>query len=216
MVIPGAKPDTIYAEINISEIFPVIFRYIILIIISFFVFYFLNKKSVQFILFIVVFIVNFFTILFLYRDLLATNLISDFFNPSTALNIQDSKGIFIKIFIGVIFITLLLQVASIAIMLVVFDYGKQSTNNFYTPVMTTSNSLILDEYVTWLRRYFMMIGVFAYTIAISYTKNEKLRNILINLGGIIPVGFLLGTSIYGTVLSVKFLNNKKYKRALYK
>lgn len=216
MVISGAKPDTIYAEINISEIFSVIFRYIILIIICFFVFYFLKKKSIQFILFIVVFILNFFTILFLYRDLLATNLVSDFFNPSTAFNIQDSKGIFIKIFIGVIFITLLLQVASIAIMLVVFDYGKKSTNNFYTPVMTTSNSLIVDEYVNWLRRYFMMIGVFAYVTAISYTKNEKIRNILINLGGIIPTGFLLGTSIYGTVLSVKFLNNKKYKRALYK
>ena len=47
MVIPGEKPDTIYAEIKISETFPVIFRYIILIIISFFVFYFLNKKSVN-------------------------------------------------------------------------------------------------------------------------------------------------------------------------
>jgi hypothetical protein len=203
-------------QIKSANFFPVIFRYIVLVVIFFLIFFFFKDKSTQFILFIVVFIVNFFTIVFLYRDLLATNLVSSFFDPSMTLNLQESNSVFVKIFIGTIFSTLLLQVCSIAIMLVVFDYGKRSTNNYYTPVMTAQNTNILNEYIAWLKWYFIAIGFFAYVIAVSYTKNERIRNIIINLGCILPAGFLLGSSIYGTMLAVKFLDNKKYKRALYK
>lgn len=203
-------------QIKSIDFLPVIFRYIVLVVIFFLIFFFFKNKSTQFILFIVVFIVNFFTIVFLYRDLLATNLVSSFFYPSMTLNIQESNSIFVKIFIGSIFSTLLLQVCSIAIMLVVFDYGKRSTNNYYTPVMTDQNTNILNEYIKLLKWYFIIIGIFAYVIAISYTKNEKIRNILINIGCILPACFILGSSIYGTVLAVKFLDNKKYHRALYK
>jgi uncharacterized oligopeptide transporter (OPT) family protein len=203
-------------QIKSIDFFPVIFRYVVLVVIFFLIFFFFKDKSTQFILFIVVFIVNFFTIVFLYRDLLATNLVSSFFDPAMTFNLQESKSIFVKIFIGAIFTTLLLQVASIAIMLVVFDYGKGSTNNYYTPVMTDQNTNLLNEYIAWLKWYFIIIGVFAYVMAVSYTRNEKIRNIIINLGCLLPAGFLLGSSIYGTILAVKFLDNKKYHRALYK
>ena len=203
-------------NIKPSVFFPVIFSYIVLVVIFFLIFFFLKDKSTRFILFIVVFIVNCFTVVFLYRDLLATNLISSFFNPSMSLNIQENKNIFIKIFIGAIFSTLLLQIASIAIMLVVFDYGKKSTNNYYTPVMTSQNTNLLNEYIGWLKWYFIAIGVFAYIIAISYSENQQIKNMLINIGCMLPAGFILGSSIYGTILAVKFLENKKYKRALYR
>ena len=201
---------------KLSSVFPVMFRYIVLVVIFFLIFFFFKDQSTRFILFIVVFIVNFFTVVFLYRDLLATNLVSPFFDPSMSFNIAQSKSIFIKIFIGAIFSTLLLQVCSIAIMLVVFDYGKRSTNNYYTPVMTAQNTNILNEYIAWLKWYFIILGVFAYIMAIAYTRDEQIRNILINIGCILPAGFILGSSIYGTILSVKFLDNKKYRRALYK
>ena len=203
-------------DIKLSTVFPVVFRYIVLVVIFFLIFFFFNDKSTRFILFIVVFIVNFFTVVFLYRDLLATNLVSSFFDPSMSFNIQESKSIFVKLFIGTIFITLLLQIASIAIILVVFDYGKSSLNNFYTPIMTSANADIIRKYILWLKWYFIVIGIFAYIMAVSYTRNEKIRNILINLGCILPAIFLLWSSIYGTVLSVKFLDIKKYHRALYK
>lgn len=201
---------------KLSYVFPVMFRYIVLVVIYFLIFFFFKDNSTRFILFIVVFIVNFFTVVFLYRDLLATNLVSSFFDPSMSFNILENKSIFIKIFIGAIFSTLLLQVCSIAITLVVFDYGKRSTNNYYTPVMTDQNTNILNEYILWLKWYFIILGVFAYIIAIAYCRDEQIRNILINIGCILPAGFILGSSIYGTVLAVKFLNNKKYRRALYK
>jgi len=186
------------------------------VVVFFLIFFFFKDKSTQFILFIVVFIVNVFTIVFLYRDLLATNLVSAIFTPSMSLNLQQTNSIYVKLFIGAIFSTLLLQVSSIAIILVVFDYGKDSINNYYTPIMTEQNSNTLNEYILWLKWYFIILGALAYIMAISYCNNEKIRNILINLGCLLPAGFLLGASIYGTILSVKFLDNKKYRRALYK
>jgi hypothetical protein len=208
----GDKSNTI----NTTEYFPTIFRYIVLVIILFFIFFFLKKKSTQFILFIVIFIVNFFTIVFLCRDLIATNVVSSLFDPSMSLNLQQGNGIYVKIFIGTLLLTLLLQVASIAIIIVVFDYGKNETNNFYTSVLTDQNTSIIRKYILWLNMYFVCAFIFAYIIAVSYMKNEKLRNILINIGCIAPVAFLLGSSIYGTILAVEFLDNKKYKRAIYK
>jgi hypothetical protein len=133
-----------------------------------------------------------------------------------SFNIVESKSIFVKLFIGTIFTTLILQIASIAIILVVFDYGKSSVNNFYTPIMTTANADIIREYILWLKWYFIVIAILAYVMAVSYTRNEKIKNILINLGCILPAVYLLVSSIYGTVLSVKFLDVKKYHRALYK
>jgi len=202
--------------IKVTDFFPVVFRYIVLVALLFIIFFFFKRKSIRFILFIVIFIINFFTFVFLYRDLIATNLVSDIFHPTMSFNLQNSKSVFIKIFVGTIFLTLLLQVSSIAIMLVVFDYGKRFTHNFYSANMTSPNVKIVDEYLVWLRRYFIIVGVLSYILAISYTKNERIRNLLINIGCLLPVGFLLGSSIYGTVLAVKFLNVKKHHRALYK
>lgn len=200
---------------KIADVFPVLFRYIIIVVIFFMTFFFFKDKSIRFLLVIIVFILNFFTIVFLYRDLIATNLVAEIFSPSVSFSLQESSSIFIKIFVGIIFVTLLLQFTSIAIMLAVFDYGQQFTNNFYASNMTTSNTNLVSEYFVWLKWYFIVIGVFAYIIAIAYTKNEKIKNLMINIGCLIPAGFLLGTSIYGTILAVQFLDNKKYKRSLY-
>lgn len=200
---------------KIADVFPILFRYIIIIVIFFITFFFFKDKSIQFLLFIIVFILNFFTIVFFYRDLIATNLISELFIPSSSFSLQENGSIFIKIFVGIIFATLLLQFTSIAIMLAVFDYGKQFTNDYYASNMTTINTNLVSEYLVWLKWYFIVISVFVYIIAIAYTKNEKIKNLMVNIGCLIPTGFILGASIYGTILAVKFLDNKKYKRSLY-
>ena len=204
------------ASIKVTEYFPILFRYVIILVIYFYVFYFFKENTMRFILFIVVFILNFFTIIFLYRDLIATNLISNIFHPSLSLSIQKDNSVFVKIFVFSIFSTLLLQVCSISIMLVVFDYGKDLTNNFYTSTMTDSNTEIVNKYIYWLKWYFIIIGIFAYVMAMSYTKNARIKNILINTGLLLPSGFVIGSATYGTILAVEFLKNKKYHRSLYR
>jgi len=211
---PSSNP-TVQNDLKISDSIPVIFRYMILLAMYAMIFWFFRDKSARFILFIVIFIVIFFTIVFLGRDLIATGLVAAVYSPSSSLNLQESNSIYAKLFIGALFSTLLLQFSSIAIILAVFDYGKRTTNNYYTAKMNKQNEDMLSEYITWLLQYFVTTAIFAYFLAVSYTKNEKVKSILVNLGGMVAIGLLLGFSIKGTILSVKFLDIKKYRRALY-
>jgi glucan phosphoethanolaminetransferase (alkaline phosphatase superfamily) len=208
------KKGNVIEFIKPTEYFPILFRYVILIVFYFYVFYFFRENSMRYILFIIVFILNFFTIVFLYRDLIGTGLVSNILTPSFSFNIQRESGVFVKLFIFILFATLLLQLCSLSIILAVFDYGKNLTKNFYTSTMTDSNKEIMDKYIDWLKWYFIMIGMFVYAIAVSYSS-DRIKNILVNVGLFIPSGVILGCSIYGIMLAVQFLDNKKYNRSLY-
>jgi hypothetical protein len=168
----------------------------------------------RYILFIIIFILNFFTIVFLYRDLIATGLVSKIFDSSFSFSIQRESSVFVKLFMFILFATLLLQICSLSIILAVFDYGKDLTNNFYTSTMTDSNKEIMDRYIYWLKWYFIVIGMFSYVIAVSYST-DRIKNILVNIGLFVPSGAILGFSIYGMMLAVRFLDNRKYHRSLY-
>jgi hypothetical protein len=202
------------SAIKVTEYFPILFRYVILIVFYFYVFYFFRENSMRYILFIIIFILNFFTIVFLYRDLIATGLVSKILNTSFSFSIQRESSVFVKLFLFILFATLLLQLCSLSIILAVFDYGKDLTNNFYTSPMTDSNKEIMDTYIRWLKWYFIVIGMFSYAIAVSYST-DRIKNILVNIGLFVPSGAILGFSIYGMMLAVKFLDNKKYHRSLY-
>lgn len=208
------KKGNVIESIKPTEYFPILFRYVILIVFYFYVFYFFRENSMRYILFIIIFILNFFTIVFLYRDLIGTGLVSNILTPSFSFNIQRESGVFVKLFIFILFATLLLQLCSLSIILAVFDYGKELTNNFYTSTMTDSNKEIMDKYIDLLKWYFIMIGMFVYAIAVSYSS-DSIKNILVNVGLFIPSGVILGCSIYGIILAVQFLDNKKYNRSLY-
>lgn len=202
------------STIKVTDYFPILFRYAVIIVLYCYVFYFFRENSMKYILFIIIYILNIFTILFLYRDLIATGLVSSLFHPSLSLSIQRNESVFVKLFVFFIFATLLLQVCSLSIILAVFDYGKFATNNYYTPQMTDSNKEIMDGYIYWLRWYFVVVGMFAYAIAVSYSS-DRVKNILVNIGLFIPSGIIVGCSIYGMMLAVKFLDNKIYRRSLY-
>lgn len=202
------------SSIKATEYFPILFRYVVLIVFYFYVFYFFRENSMRYVLFIIIFILNFFTIVFLYRDLIATGLVSNVLNPSFSFNIQHESSVFVKLFMFILFATLLLQLCSLTIILAVFDYGKELTNNFYTSTMTDSNKEIMDRYIHWLKWYFIVIGMFSYAIAVSYSS-DRIKNILVNVGLFIPSGVILGCSVYGMMLAVQFLDNKKYHRSLY-
>lgn len=200
--------------IKVTEYFPILFRYAVIIVLYCYVFYFFRVNSMKYMLFIIIYILNLFTILFLYRDLIATGLVSTLFHPSLSLSIQRNESVFVKLFVFFIFATLLLQVCSLSVILAVFHYGKHVTNNFYTPQMTDANKELMDEYVYWLKWYFIVVGMFAYAMAASYS-GDRVKNILVNIGLLIPSGIVVGCSVYGMMLAVKFLDNKKYHRSLY-
>lgn len=208
--IPASSPP-----IDTSGVISIILRYSILVLLYFIVFYYFRLESTQFILFIVLFIILFFTMLFLFRDFLSIkSLMFALFNPDFNFDFTGDNSSYVKIFIFVILITLLLQFCGVAIVIAVFDYGKKSTNDFNTYKLTLPNMLIMTEYKKILEYLCIFVFLFSYMIVVNYSSG-KIKNILLNISGIIVSILLLILASYSIYLAVEFLKNKKFRRDIY-
>lgn len=202
--------------INPTDVLYIVLRYLVLISIYIVIFYFFSKENIQFLLFILFLITIFFTIVFLFRDILSlTGVVNAFYNPLTSFDFTDEKSSYIKIFMIVLSSCLLLLFSSTAIVLAVFDYGKSSLTDYNSHTLTFPNKLLIDEYKEYLKYAIIVIGFLTYSIALNYASS-KVKSVLFNTTSILLCIFVLYMTIYNTVLATKFLDNKKYKRQLYK
>ena len=209
---PDSEPPT---ALVLTNVFPTVMRYMIMLILYVIVFTQFKKPNIQFILFIIVFILNFFTILFLYKEFISTPLLmKSVFDLYTEKDPQSSRNWATKFFVSIIGLTALLFVCSLSIILVVFDYGKKSTNDFKSYVMTPNNKLLLEQFKTAFRTYMVYLAIFVYFILYSHTEGA-IKKFMFNFACIALSAVLLITSSYCCVGAVKFLNNKKHRRQLY-
>ena len=207
--------NTPSSPIDTTGILSVILRYTILIVLYFIIFYYFRLENMQFILFIVLLILLFFTVLFLFRDFLSIkSLMFALFNPDINFDFTADNSSYSKIFVFVILITLLLQFCGTAIVIAVFDYGKKSTNDFNTYQLTLPNVLLMNQYKKILEYFIIFVFLFSYIVTLSYSTG-KIRNILINITGVIVSIVLLVLAPYNIYLAVEFLKNKKYYRDIY-
>ena len=190
------------------SIIPTAGRYAVLIAILFILRDFAYSDSLKFIIYICMLITTFFTIGFLYWDLLGSGLLSRGV-------FSDNGGLIQKIFVAVLFLTLLLQIASLSIIIAVFDYGKEQVSSYYTPRLTKHNRELLRDYDNKLQMFYVVVGFCSAVLAISQIKDEEIKTIAVNLACALPILFMLYTSIWGTIRAVEFLKNKQGKRALY-
>lgn len=199
-----------------SNIFPTIFRYLVLIGLYVLVFMNFKQNSLQFILFIVVFILNIFTIIFIGRDIMVT--------PQLVKNIyglykQGDENTpyynpFAQFFVLIMLATILLFVCSLSIILAVFDYGKKTTNNYKTYTLTPSNNQLLSQFKESFRTYMVYLCIFSFFIIYSHSEGPT-RQIMFNIGCILLSLILIITSIYSCVAAVRFLKVKQLNRQLY-
>ena len=197
-------------NIQMGEFLPGVFRYIVLALLYVISFLYIRNNSTQFIIFIVVFILNFFTIIFLARDFFA---IPDLSDSLLGDSMKIGSG-FTKLFVFAIIITLVLNIATFGIILAVFDYGKKSTNNYLSYTMTPQNMELMNEFKSFYFWYMIFIGFFAFFMIYSHTTG-KLKLVLQNFIGIILSGVIIAIASYKCSLAVKFLGNLRYKRQLY-
>lgn len=190
------------------SIIPTAGRYAVLIAILFILRDFAYSDSLKFIIYICMLITTFFTIGFLYWDLLGSGLLSRGV-------FSDNGGLIQKIFVAVLFLTLLLQIASLSIIIAVFDYGKEQVSSYYTPRLTKHNRELLRDYDNKLQIFYVVVGFCSAVLAISQIQDTKIKTIAVNLACALPILFMLYTSIWGTIRAVEFLKNKQGKRALY-
>jgi len=194
--------------------YSVVFRYIVLVLLYVITFIYIYKIHTQFVLFIVFFILSFFTILFLYKDLFSIPLLSRYFF-SSPLNFGFSgENSYNKIYIILLFITLLLNLSTISIILAVFDYGKKSTNSYSSYSMLGSNNTLLKDIKLNFQSYMANLAMFVVFITYIYSSDniKKYMEILI---GFIFASSLIYSSIINCISAVKFLQIRKKKRQLY-
>jgi hypothetical protein len=197
-------------NIKMELFLPGIFRYAVLFTLYMMCFFYIYNNSTQFILFIVIFILNFFTILFLYKDFLSIPELSDsLFGESEVMG-----NTFTKLFTFAIVITLTLNIATFGMILAVFDYGKKSTNDYLSYTMTPQNVKLLTEFKEWYYRYMIYLGFLAFFVAYSHTTG-KLKIMLQNIIGTMLSIAIIVISSYECYLAVKFLDNLLHKRQLY-
>ena len=198
-----------------TELFPTLFRYIVLAILYMVVFANFTKVSIQFLLFMVIMILNFFTMLFVGRDMIVSSgLMKAVYGTFTEQDSQIYKNPYTIYFVGAILLTALLFVCSISIVLAVFDYGKKSATDYRSYKLTPLNTLLMNQFQLYYQQYIIYLAGLVYFIIFAHTEGET-KLLMFNLAAIVGCLVIVVSSIYCCYLSVLFLNNKKYKKQLY-
>lgn len=201
-------------SVSLTSSFPILFRYIILCVLYIYIFVFFYSNSAQFFLFIGVFILNFFTFVFLLRDFLnIKNIAANIFSSQSLL--PEQKNSFTILFLIAIFLTLIIQFVSLILILVVFDYGKNTTNNNNIYELTVPNSLLLNKYKIIITITTSVVLFFSVLIAIANLDIMSTKLLITIVGCLISAGLIIMSAI-GLTYAVNFLDVKTKIRALYK
>ena len=211
-IITNNKPDNM--TVKNADIFGVVFRYAILIFLYLLTLVYISTNSVQFIMYIVLFILNFFFIVFLFKDLLSNPAISKaLYQSPSGFNFGEPYGM-IKIFISIIFLALVMQIVSIAIILVVFDYGKTTTNNYLSYEMTPPNMIIITTFKENIMWTTILIAMLSYILILSCAEG-KAKGFILNIMSIILSCVVIAVGSYGIYISTTFLKIKENGQQLY-
>ena len=211
-IIMNNKPDNM--AVKSADIFGVIFRYTILIFLYIVTFVYISKNSLQFIMYIILFILNFFFIVFLFKDLLSNAAISKaLYQSPMAFNLGEPYGM-IKIFISTIFLALVMQIISITMMLVVFDYGKTTTNDYLSYEMTLPNMKIVLEFKEIIMWTTILIGMMAYILILSCAEG-KVKGFILNVMSAVLSVIIIAIASYGIYVSINFFKIKEKGQQLY-
>lgn len=202
-------------EIDYSTLFPTIFRYFVLFVLYIIVFTNFSKVNIKFILFMVMIILTFFTTIFVGRDMFSSvGLMKTIYGTFTENDPIEYKNPYVFYYVVFIGMTILLLLCSISIILSVFDYGKKSTSDYMSYTLTPMNAILINDFEVSFQTYMIYLALFVYFIIFAHAQGTA-KVLMFNIACIIMSIFLLYMSIYGCYLSVKFLDNKKYKRQLY-
>jgi len=202
------------SALKTADVFSVLFRYSILLLLYIITFINITKNSVQFMMYIALFILNFFFVVFLFKDLLSNQAIAKaMFQSPLVFSFGEQYGM-LKIFSSIIFLALTMQIVSISIILVVFDYGKSNLNNYLSYEMTPPNMARLQQFKRMILWSTMAIAALAF-IMILHCAEGRVKGLTYNvMSAALSIVVLVLASI-GIYESVEFLKVKQKGQQLY-
>lgn len=198
-----------------QSVFPTFFRYVILIVLYVFAFLYVFNNSSQFIVFILLFILNFFGGVFVLRDIFVNNgVLVKLMDPGSTMSLLADPPFLLKMFMTALVIGILSQFICLVILIVVFDYGKKGPTNFTVYKMSAYNNLLLYKFKQFFISSTALIGLLAFLILYNYsdTLTKNLMRNLLCTGTSLSILGIIGYQLF---LVVEFLKTKKHRAPLY-
>ena len=195
----------------------VVFRYVLLIVLYMLSFIYIFQQEYQFIFIVIIFILHVFGSIFLMRDIFTNEEMMEklFYDEFTPTALSTDNPTFLKIFIAVIFIGIILKMVSLIMMIDVFDYGQTQLNNYSGSFgMSSSNTEKMYNYKLMYIFSSILIMFLSYTIFSAY-GHPKFQAAVRNIFAIIMSVTILGVSSYEIVYANDFLQIKNRKGELY-
>lgn len=204
-----------YDSIEYSNLFPVIFTYLIIIALYVIVFIYFKKHTIRFILFMILLILNFFTMVFVFRDIFSVQMLKrNMYFQFTPNDTSDYNNPYTIYYVAVVLLTGVLFLCSFSIILAVFSYGKITTNDYKSYKMTSSNEIVLNQFMGVYQTYLIYFALFVYFLIFAHSTGPT-KKILYNIACILFSFIAISASVYCCIASVHFLKIKKYRKQLY-
>lgn len=195
--------------------FPTFFRYVILILLYVFTFIYVLKGPTQFILFILIFILNFFAGVFVLRDIFVSpGVLAKLIDPSSTMSLLEDPPFLLKLFLFALIIGILAQFICLVIIIVVFDYGKKGKTDFRVYTMSSQNDYLLYQFKRFFVYSTTLLGLLSFFIIYNYS-DQKTKNLMRNLLCSVMSVSILGIIGYELYLVVQFLKTKQHRAPLY-
>ena len=195
--------------------FNIFFRYAMILFLYMIAFIYIFNNSSQFILFICIFILNFFGGIFILRDIFTNPvLLTKVSYGVSDMNIKEDDPIYLKIFLFTICVGFISQFVSLILLFVVFTYGMPNSNDFSVYQMSSDTIQLLYKYKIAFIVSTSLLCLLGFFILYRYLSIE-IQNVMRNL---LCIGFtlgILGLTSYEMYLAVEFLKIKQKHMRLY-
>lgn len=204
-------------QIDPQAVFQILFRYAVLILMYIITFITLIQGgSLQFIMFIVLFVLNVFGGLFMLRDTFIPNIgaINKVLYSQSQTGFSTDNSITLSLFLFALIVAILAQLFAIAITMSVFDYGKPSAYDLRTKPMSSRNENLMRELKKMLAGSTALTGLLGFFVVYQYIPDiykPLLRNIVCTMISLAVLG-IVGYELY---LSVMFLRTRQRNAPLY-
>ena len=194
-------------SVLVKSTFDVLFRYSVLILMFIISFFTVMKNSgMQFIMFIVLFILNFFGGIFVIRDIL--------FLPGYYQAFMTPIANFLSFFTFALIVAILAQFCALSIILAVFDHGKKSKYDFRVGKMSEKNTKILTDFKKIFISSTALTGLLGFFIIYRHVSDETKQLMYLIINTMISLA-VLGLIGYELFLAVEFLRTKQRHTPLY-
>lgn len=170
----------------------------------------------NFIAFICIFCIHVISGLYIFKDIFTNKEIQTKLSSNLPFGFTTDNGLILIVFLIILVVAFIFKLVSMAIMLAVFDYGRNQTpnNNYNTYVLSQENRDLVNNYKSSFKRTTLLFLILAFLLILPRFSKET-QTIILNSVCILISITILTMTIIEVVSASKFLKIKQRHQNLY-